>query len=88
MFGSMFGGGDLFSNSEFELNREQHGGVISLWRRSSRSAFSSLDGALSLNGDVRTTMLGAELRARPARSVASGASTATCNCALCASIPT
>ena len=29
-FGSFLPGGDLFSNSEFELNREQHGGVVSV----------------------------------------------------------
>ena len=33
VFGSMLGGGDLFSNSAFELNREQHGGIVSLWSR-------------------------------------------------------
>ena len=61
-FGSMQPGGDLFSNSEFELNREQHGGVVSIWSRSSRSHFGGMEGALSLNGDVRTTMLGADYR--------------------------
>ena len=58
--GSFLPGGDLFSNSEFELNREQHGGVVSVWSRSSRSYFGGMEGALSLNGDVRTTMLGAD----------------------------
>ena len=61
-FGSFLPGGDLFSNSEFELNREQHGGVVSVWSRSSRSYFGGMEGALSLNGDVRTTMLGADYR--------------------------
>ena len=64
-FGSMQPGGDLFSNSEFELNREQHGGVVSVWSRSSRSHFGGMEGALSLNGDVRTTMLGADYRRGP-----------------------
>ena len=63
-FSSMVGGGDPFSNSEFELNREQHGGV-SVWSRSSRSYFSGMEDALSLNGDVRTTMLGADYRRGP-----------------------
>ena len=63
--GSFLPGGDLFSNSEFELNREQHGGVVSIWSRSSRSHFGGMDGALSLNGDVRTTMLGADYRRGP-----------------------
>ena len=58
-FGSLLPGGDLFSNSEFELNREQRGGVVSVWSRSSRSYFGGMEGALSLNGDVRTTMFGA-----------------------------
>ena len=60
LFGSMAGGGDLFSNSEMELNRESRGGILSVWSRSSRSYFGGLDDALSLNGDVRTTMVGAD----------------------------
>ena len=58
--GSMLPGGDLLSGSEFELNRAQHGGVLSVWSRSARSSFGGRQGALSLNGDVRTTMLGAD----------------------------
>ena len=58
--GSALPGGDLLSGSEFELNREQHGGVISVWSRSARSHFGGRQGALSLDGDVRTTMLGAD----------------------------
>ena len=64
-FGSFLPGGDLFSNSEFELNREQHGGVVSVWSRSSRSYFGGMEGALSLNGDVRTTMFGADYSRGP-----------------------
>ena len=60
LFGSMGMGGDLFSNSEFELNRESRGGILSLWSRNSRSHFSGMEDALSLNGDVRTTMVGAD----------------------------
>ena len=60
VFGSMGMGGDLFSNSEFELNRESRGGILSVWSRSSRSHFSGIEDALSLNGDVRTTMVGAD----------------------------
>ena len=63
--GSFLPGGDLFSNSEFELNREQHGGVVSIWSRSSRSHFGGMEGALSLDGDVRTTMLGADYSRGP-----------------------
>ena len=64
-FGSMQPGGNLFSNSEFELNREQYGGVVSVWSRSSRSHFGGMEGALSLNGDMRTTMLGADYTRGP-----------------------
>ena len=58
--GSFLPGGGLLSNSEFELNREQHGGMLSVWSRSSQSHFQGMENALSLNGDVRTTMLGAD----------------------------
>ena len=64
-FGSMLPGGNLFSNSEFELNREQYSGVVSVWSRSSRSHFGGMEGALSLNGDMRTTMLGADYTRGP-----------------------
>ena len=60
LFGSLAPGGDLLSRSEFELNRASHGGVLSLWSRSSRSSFNGIEEALSLNGDVRTTMVGAD----------------------------
>ena len=60
LYGSMGMGGDLFSSSELELNRESRGGMLSLWSRSSRSHFSGMEDALSLNGDVRTTMVGAD----------------------------
>ena len=65
LLGSFLPGGDMLSSSEFELNREQHGGVVSIWSRSSRSYFSGMEGALSLNGDVRTTMLGADYSRGP-----------------------
>ena len=58
--GPMGMGGDLFSDAEFELNRESRGGILSLWSRSSRSHFTGIEDALSLNGDVRTTMVGAD----------------------------
>ena len=60
LFGSMGMGGDLLSSSEFELNRESRGGILSFWSSSSRSHFNGLEDALSLNGDVRTTMVGAD----------------------------
>ena len=57
------GGGPLaglFADSEFEFNREHRGGVVSLWSRSAHSWFGGEEGALALNGDVRTTMIGAD----------------------------
>ena len=39
LFGSMFGY-DPLANSEFELNRESRGGILSFWSSSSRSYFS------------------------------------------------
>ena len=60
LFDSPGMGGDLLSGSELELNRETRGGILSLWSRSSRSQFTGLEGALSLDGDVRTTMVGAD----------------------------
>ena len=36
------------------------GGVLSFWSRSASSAFYGQDGALALNGDVRSTMFGAD----------------------------
>ena len=58
--GSGLHGGDLLPGSEFELNHERRGGVLSVWSRSARSSFGGRQGALSLNGDVRTTMVGAD----------------------------
>ena len=60
LFDSLGMGGDLLSSSELELNRESRGGILSVWSRSSRSHFSGMEDALSLNGDVRTTMFGAD----------------------------
>ena len=57
------GGGPLpglFADSEFEFNHEHGGSVVSLWSRSARSWFGGEEGTLALNGDVRTTMIGAD----------------------------
>ena len=55
------GGGDLLSGSAIALNREtRHGGILSFWSRGAQSHFSGREGALSLGGDVRTTMFGAD----------------------------
>ena len=60
------GGGDVLTGSAFALNRETGGGgVLSLWSRGARSRFSGREGALSLGGDVRTTMFGADYAKGP-----------------------
>ena len=64
LFGTMMGY-DPLANSEFELNRESRGGILSVWSRSSRSHFSGIEDALSLDGDVRTTMVGADYARGP-----------------------
>ena len=50
----------LLSGAEFELSRARDEDVLSVWSRSARSSFGGQDGALALNGDVRTTMVGAD----------------------------
>ena len=55
------GGEQLLGGSSFALNRAtSSGGVLSVWSRSAQSQFSGQDGALALNGDVRSTMVGAD----------------------------
>ena len=55
------GGGDILTGSAFALNREtKKGGILSLWSRGAQSSFHGREGVLSLNGDVRTTMFGAD----------------------------
>ena len=61
-----FGAGDPLTGSGFSLNRgTRHGGVLSLWSRGARSHFTGREGALSLGGDVRTTMFGADYAKGP-----------------------
>ena len=59
------GGDSLLTGSSFALNRETQGGVLSVWSRGARSHFSGREGALSLGGDVRTTMVGADYATGP-----------------------
>ena len=60
------GGGDMLTGSEFALNREtRRGGILSFWSRGAQSHFAGRDGALSLGGDVRTTMFGADYATGP-----------------------
>ena len=65
-FGSGLGGvgfsnGDqLLGGSSFALNREARGGTLSFWSRSASSSFTGREDLLTLSGDVRTTMFGAD----------------------------
>ena len=59
--GMGFGSDRLLQGSSFALNRAtSSGGVLSFWSRSAQSHFYGQDGALALNGDVRTSMFGAD----------------------------
>ena len=59
-------GGDVLRGSAFAMSREtRHGGLLSFWTRDARSHFAGQDGALSLGGDVRTTMFGADYAKGP-----------------------
>ena len=62
---SALGGGDVLTGSGFALNRATHGGIVSVWSRGAQSSFSGREGALSLGGDVRTTMFGADYARGP-----------------------
>ena len=60
------GSGDVLTGSDFALAREtRHGGILSFWSRGAQSHFSGREGALSLGGDVRTTMFGADYAKGP-----------------------
>ena len=60
------GGGDVMTGSDFALDRETGlGGIVSVWSRGSMSRFTGREGALSLGGDVRTTMFGADYAQGP-----------------------
>ena len=58
-------GGDLLTGSEFALNRESRGGIFSFWSRGARSHFAGREGTLGLNGNLRTTMFGADYARGP-----------------------
>ena len=59
--GMGLGGDRLLQGSSFALNRAtSSGGILSFWSRSAQSSFYGQDGALALNGDVRTSMFGAD----------------------------
>ena len=58
--------GETSPTSAFAMNREtRHGGILSFWSRGAQSHFSGREGTLSLGGDVRTTMVGADYAKGP-----------------------
>ena len=59
------GGGDLLTGSDVALTRETRGGILSFWSRGAQSRFAGREGDLSLGGDVRTTMVGADYARGP-----------------------
>ena len=60
------GGGNLLTGSSFAFNREtRQGGMLSFWSRGARSSFAGREGPLGLDGDVRTTMVGADYAKGP-----------------------
>ena len=59
--GMSLGNDGLLQGSSFALNRATaSGGVLSFWSRNAQSQFYGQEGALALNGDVRTSMFGAD----------------------------
>ena len=57
---------DGLAGSVLAFNREtRHGGTLSFWSRGARSHFAGRDGVLSLGGDVRTMMFGADYAKGP-----------------------
>ena len=60
------GVGNLLTGSSFALTREtRQGGILSFWSRGARSSFAGREEALSLGGDVRTMMFGADYAKGP-----------------------
>ena len=60
------GDGNLLTGSSFAFNREtRQGGMLSFWSRGARSSFAGREGALGLDGDVRTTMVGTDYAKGP-----------------------
>ena len=47
------------------MNRQTRGGILSFWSRGAQSHFAGREGTLSLSGDVRTTMFGADYAKGP-----------------------
>ena len=57
------GGERLLTRSYFALTREtRQGGILSFWSRGAQSSFTGREAALSLGGEMRTTMVGPTTR--------------------------
>ena len=64
--GMDLGGANMLTGSSFAFNREtRQGGMLSFWSRGARSSFAGREGPLGLDGDVRTTMVGADYAKGP-----------------------
>ena len=60
------GGGNLLTGSSFAFNRKtRQGGLLSFWSRGAQASFAGREGTLGLDGDVRTTMIGADYSTGP-----------------------
>ena len=60
------GGEQLLTGSSFAVTREtRRGGLLSFWSRGAQTSFAGRAGALGLDGDVRTTMVGADYATGP-----------------------
>ena len=46
--------------ASFAMSRQSGGGMLSIWTQSARSTFTGQQGDISLGGDVRTTLVGAD----------------------------
>ena len=60
-----FGGDRLLTDSSFDTNHETRGGILSFWGRGAWSRFTGRESRLRLDGDVRTTMVGADYAKGP-----------------------
>ena len=67
LFQMGFGGGDMLTGSAFGHEPRRRGTAASsrFWSRGAQSRFAGREGALSLGGDVRTTMFGADYAKGP-----------------------